>query len=66
MTYFVGTAVIFMLLFYAGVASDVMNHTGRNWSNVAAKQETERALKQIETNPHGHGEGHADKGSPGH
>src|SRR6186713_2959290 len=55
--YFVGTAVIFMGIFYAGVSGDVMNHTGRNWSNVAAKQETERALKYIEAHPHGaHGE----------
>src|SRR6187549_474508 len=56
--YFVGTAVIFMGIFYAGVSGDVMNHTGRNWSNVAAKQETERALKYIAAHPHGpHGEG---------
>ena len=46
--YFVGTALVFMFLFYAGVSPDVMNHRGRNWSNVAAKQETERALEQIE------------------
>ena len=46
--YFVGTALVFMFLFYAGVSPDVMNHTGRNWSNVAAKQETKRALEQIE------------------
>lgn len=52
--YFVGTALIFMFLFYAGVSGDIMNHTGRNWSNVAAKQETERALKYIQAHPHGH------------
>lgn len=56
--YFVGTALIFMGIFYAGVSGDVMNHTGRNWSNVAAKQETERALKYIAAHPHHpHGEG---------
>jgi caa(3)-type oxidase subunit IV len=54
--YFVGTALIFMGIFYAGVSGDVMNHTGRNWSNVAAKQETERALKYIAAHPH-HAEG---------
>ena len=54
-TYFVASALIFMFLFYAGTSGDVMNHTGRNWSNVAAKQETERALKKIQENPHGHG-----------
>ena len=46
--YFVGTALAFMFLFYAGTSADVMNHTGRNWSNVAAKAETKRALKHIE------------------
>ena len=50
--YFVGTALVFMFLFYAGVSPDVMNHTGRNWSNVAAKQETERALERIEAAKH--------------
>jgi caa(3)-type oxidase subunit IV len=46
--YFVATALAFMFLFYAGTSPDVMNHTGRNWSNVAAKAETKRALKKIE------------------
>ena len=65
--YFVGTALIFMLLFYAGVSGDVMNHTGRNWSNVAAKQETERALKYIQAHPHGHhGDGEAEAEGDGH
>lgn len=54
--YFVGTALVFMFLFYAGVSPDVMNHTGRNWSNVAAKQETDRALERIEAQ---HLSGHA-------
>lgn len=65
--YFVGTAVIFMGIFYAGVSGDVMNHTGRNWSNVAAKQETERALKYIEAHPHGaHGESADAEGADDH
>jgi caa(3)-type oxidase subunit IV len=46
--YFIGTSVAFMFLFYAGTSPDVMNHVGRNWSNVAAKAETKRALEQIE------------------
>ena len=53
--YFVATALAFMFLFYAGTSADVMNHSGRNWNNVAAKKEVERALKQIEDNKsHGH------------
>jgi caa(3)-type oxidase subunit IV len=55
--YFVATALVFMFLFYAGTSADVMNHTGRNWSNVAAKAETKRALKEIEERK-AHGEGH--------
>ena len=54
--YFVGTALIFMFLFYAGTSADVMNHTGRNWSNVAAQEETARALEQIEA---ARGSGHS-------
>ena len=62
--YFVGVAVIFMFLFYAGVSPDIMNHTGRNWSNVAAKQETARALEHIQAThaQHGASEGHEPSG----
>ena len=52
--YLLTTTVVFMFLFYAGVSPDVMEHHGRNWENVAAKQETERALKeQKEAAAHG-------------
>jgi caa(3)-type oxidase subunit IV len=42
--YLLCTALAFMFLFYAGVAPDVMNHRGRRWENVAALNETQRAL----------------------
>src|SRR5262245_34374671 len=29
--YMLGTALVFMLLFYAGTAGDVMKHAGDNW-----------------------------------
>jgi caa(3)-type oxidase subunit IV len=29
--YMLATALVFMLLFYAGTAGDVMNHSGDNW-----------------------------------
>jgi caa(3)-type oxidase subunit IV len=29
--YMLGTALVFMLLFYAGTAGDVMKHSGDNW-----------------------------------
>src|SRR5215510_7323432 len=44
--YLLTTTVVFMLLFYAGVSPDVMEHHGRNWENVAAREETKRALKE--------------------
>ena len=62
----------FMLVFYFGVAPDVMNHEGRNWKNVAAETEVERATKQYkEEAKHGahhgsdHGKDHG-KASPAH
>jgi caa(3)-type oxidase subunit IV len=51
--YLLTTALVFMFLFYAGVAPDVMEHHGRNWENVAAKQETERALREHAAHPEG-------------
>lgn len=42
-----------LLLFYFGVAPDVMNHEGQNWENVAAKEQVSRGLAA-----HGEG-GHA-------
>jgi caa(3)-type oxidase subunit IV len=52
--FLLSTAIAFMLLFFAGASPDVRNHRGRNWENVAAQQETARALAA-----HGSG-GHAD------
>jgi caa(3)-type oxidase subunit IV len=58
--YLLTTAVVFMLLFYAGVAPDVMEHHGRNWQNLAAQSEVQRALKEHAEHPeHGAGE-HAE------
>jgi caa(3)-type oxidase subunit IV len=58
--YLLATTVVFVMLFFAGVSPDVMEHRGRNWENVAAKAETARALKEhAEHGEHGeaaHGE----------
>ncbi|MGB5694801.1 MAG: cytochrome C oxidase subunit IV family protein [Polyangiales bacterium] len=57
-SYLLATMLTFMLLFFAGVAPDVMKHQGQNWENVAAKSEIERGL-EAEAAAHGeHGEGH--------
>jgi hypothetical protein len=34
------------LLFFAGVAPDVMKHQGQRWENRAAKQAVERGLAE--------------------
>jgi caa(3)-type oxidase subunit IV len=59
-SYMLATMLMFMLLFFSGVAPDVMKHQGQNWENVAAKTETKRALKaQEEAAVHGeHGGEH--------
>lgn len=46
--YMLATTVMFMLLFFAGIAGDIMNHKGHNWTNIAAAGEVERALAEIE------------------
>lgn len=48
-----------LLLFWFGVAPDVMNHEGQNWENVAAKEATARALAT-----HGAGAAHAEGSAP--
>lgn len=42
------TCLTFLLLFLAGTAPDVMNHTGENWVNQAAIAEVERVLAEHE------------------
>jgi caa(3)-type oxidase subunit IV len=46
--YMLATSVVFMGLFFSGVAADVMKHEGHHWQNLAAKTEVERALAEIE------------------
>jgi len=51
--YFLITALVFMGLFFAAVAPDVLNHEGSNWVNVAAQNEVKRGLAA--------GDGHGDE-----
>jgi caa(3)-type oxidase subunit IV len=65
--YFMSTSLVFMVLFFAGTAPDVMNHEGARWTNDAAKAAIERALaEQAAGGGHGHGDAHApaDHASP--
>lgn len=44
--YLIATCLGFMGLLYAGVAPDVMRHSGRNWHNLAAQDEVKRAIAE--------------------
>ena len=62
--YLLITGITFMLIFYFGVAHDVMKHEGQNWENVAAKSEVKRvqdleAKKAQESGANTHGESKA-------
>lgn len=53
--YMLTTSLVFMVLFFAAVSPDVMEHEGTNWENVAAKHEIERALREGEGGHDSHG-----------
>ena len=38
-SYILGTVLVFMLLFYAGTAPDVMKHQGDNWQKLVVAEE---------------------------
>jgi len=63
--YFLITALAFMFLFYAGVSPDIMEHEGRNWVNVGAKNEMARA-KAAKAAGGGHGEHGGHEAHGGH
>ena len=63
MIYTITTTLVFMLLFFAGTAPDVMKDRGTNWEK-PAWIEAERAYEAGEVGHHGaHGAGH---GEPAH
>jgi caa(3)-type oxidase subunit IV len=41
--YMLGTTLVFMLLFYAGAAGDVMKHSGDNWEKPLVVQDAPAA-----------------------
>lgn len=48
------TALALMLLMFAGVAPDVLNHKGTNWVNKAANDAVERGLAAAAAHADGH------------
>ena len=61
MIYTVATTLVFMLLFFAGAAPDVMKDSGTNWVK-PAWIEAERAYEAGEVDGVAHGGGHAEHG----
>lgn len=53
-SYLLLAALALLVLFYAGVAPDVMKHRGNNWENMAAQDEVDRAMTASEESPHEH------------
>jgi caa(3)-type oxidase subunit IV len=45
MKWILATSLLLVALFVAGVSSDVLNHEGRNWVNVAAQAAVERGIE---------------------
>jgi hypothetical protein len=41
------TCLVLMVLLFAGVAPDVMKHTGLHWENSAAKQAVESGSRNV-------------------
>lgn len=54
--YILITCLVFMVLFFAGVAPDVMEHDGDSWENLAAKSVVEAGLAEMEAGGDGHGD----------
>lgn len=65
--YFLVTALVFMVIFFAGTSPDVMKHEGQRWVNEAAYAETARAeaAAHLGFGEH-HGDAPAGEGTEGH
>lgn len=63
--YIQATCLAFMLLFFFGVAPDVMRHEGTNWTNTAAIEAIERGWAKG-SGDHGHGDAHDAKAGDAH
>jgi caa(3)-type oxidase subunit IV len=58
------TGIAIMVLFFFGIAPDVMNHSGTNWENVASQQWVEEGMAAGEADAGHHGDaGHGDEGA---
>ena len=62
--YILTSSLVFMVLFFAAVAPDVMYHEGAGWENVAAKKAVIDGLAEGEAGHGDHGD-HADPADHG-
>jgi hypothetical protein len=61
-TYLLITGIGMLLIFFFGIAPDVMKHSGTNWENVASQQWVEEHMAIGEANEGHHGDaGHGDE-----
>ena len=59
-TYLLLTGIGMLMIFFFGIAPDVMKHSGTNWENVASQQWVEEHMAIGEANEGHHGDaGHA-------
>ena len=63
--YTIATTLVFMFLFFAGTAPDVMKDSGTNWVK-PAWIEAERAYAAGEVGGDAHGAGHGEEAAEGH
>ncbi len=57
-TYMLTTVLVFMFLFFAGSAPDVMKHDGWQWEKPMVKADVEAALARHESESHQESESH--------
>jgi caa(3)-type oxidase subunit IV len=56
--YILITCLVFLVLFFAAVSPDVLNHSGDKWTNVGATQATLDGIEQGKSQLHHHGDSH--------
>ena len=59
--YILVTCLVFMVLFFAGVSPDVMEHEGDSWENLTSKRVVAEGLAEMEAAEAGHGGDHAEE-----
>jgi caa(3)-type oxidase subunit IV len=64
--YILATCLVFMVLFFAGVAPDVMEHDGDSWENLTSKRIVAEGLKAMEEEADHHGDDAVHEDPGGH